>query len=199
MDMPEYDTLQKLKRFVLKYTKVLLNQKRESRGLHLVEDDERHEDQRPEQQEVEQLAALAEAMNLEAFDPEQQNEILAFVAGKFQFRPRGAAGGGAGRFPSRPPAAPAARFGQGGGGFRSAGVAPRLPPRNKSDMSCVNCSIKGHMAADCKKPRAEQGQRPCFICQKLGHPARDCPDKKAHIKSVTQAPLSGQPQPAFLG
>ena len=36
MDLPEYDTLQKLRRLVLKYTQVLLSQKRKSTGLHLL-------------------------------------------------------------------------------------------------------------------------------------------------------------------
>ena len=83
---------------------------------------------------------LAEIMNLEQFEPDDQAEICAFMKTRLQnwrpgFAPRG----------------PARRFtgaAQGGGGFRAAGVAPRLPPRDKNDVSCVNCGRKGHMAAD---------------------------------------------------
>ena len=51
--------------------------------------------------------------------------------------------------PGAPPAnrGPAGRFtgaAQGSGGFRAADVAPRLPPRDAKDMSCVNRGKKDH-------------------------------------------------------
>ena len=127
-------------------------------------------------------------MNLEQFEPDDKAEICAFMKTRLQ-----------GRRPGFAPRKPAGRFtgaAQGGGGFRAAGVAPRLPPRDKNDVSCVNCGRKGHMAADCRQPRAEMGKRPCFNCGKTGHLARACPEKKAAIKAITNGDI---PKAAFLG
>ena len=69
-------------------------------------------------------------------------------------------------------------------------------PRDKKDVSCVNCSRKGHMAADCRQPKAEMGKRPCFNCNEPGHLARNCREKMMAIKAVTQGAV---PKAALLG
>lgn len=103
--------------------------------------------------------------------------------------------------PGAPPAnrGPAGRFtgaAQGGGGFRAAGIAPRLPPRDVKDMSCMTCGKKGHMARDCRQPRQEdKSKRPCFVCGKTGHLARDCREKPG-LKMIADADYR---QPVFLG
>ena len=85
LDVPEYDILQKLRHFVLEYTKVLLSQKRKSRGLHLAErqgeDDERQSEQPREEdsEESEHIAGLAEFLNLGALEPQQADKILALL------------------------------------------------------------------------------------------------------------------------
>ena len=131
-------------------------------------------------------ARLAEIMNLEQFEPIDQAKTCAFMKTRFQGLRPGAA---------RRPAGPFTGAAQGGGVIGAAGVAPRLPPRDKNDMSCVNCGRNGHMAADCRQPKVGMGKRTCFNCNKPGHLARNCPEKKAAIKAITNGDI---PKAAFL-
>ena len=80
-------------------------------------------------------------------------------------------------------------------GCRAAGVAPRPPPRNQDDISCVNCGRTGHMVADCRQPKAEQGQRPCFTCRKPRHLARNCPNNPVKAPTATGQDHGAAPQP----
>ena len=54
-----------------------------------------------------------------------------------------------------------------------------MPPRGKQDLSCINCSRKGHTAAECRQPKVEKADRKCFTCRKTGHESRACPEKSA--------------------
>ena len=107
-------------------------------------------------------------------DVDEQVEILAFMK-QSGFRPPTRGQGGPRRFVPRAGApartGPAARFG-----------AP--PPRNRTDITCINCNRKGHTASECKQPRVEVKDRKCFLCNKTGHVARDCPEKKAPMKAI---------------
>ena len=124
-----------------------------------------------------------------------QADMLAFMKGRFNPGARAPTSrappgrGPAGRFTGAP---------QGGGGFRAAGVAPRPPPRNMDDVSCVSCGRKGHMAAEGRQPRATQGQPPCFNCNKPGHLARNCPNKSPAVKTVQHGPAPSTPAAFFL-
>ena len=68
-------------------------------------------------------------------------------------------------------------------------------PGQQRARKCVNCGKEGHLAADCRGPKRELGQRPCFICGKTGHIARDCKEPKtpgpraAHVAETGQASL----------
>lgn len=42
---------------------------------------------------------------------------------------------------------------------------------NKLNMTCFKCNQKGHLANECKNPKAGVT---CFKCGKIGHMARDC-------------------------
>jgi hypothetical protein len=107
---------------------------------------------------------VASVLNLDAFDMSGRADILAFMRGRFNPRSSGPARAGP------PPAnrGPAGRFrgaAQGGGGFRAAGVAPRLPPRVTKDMSCVNCGKKGPHGSRLSTGaprRQEQTPLPCL-------------------------------------
>ena len=149
-----------------------------------------------EQYNPEFIQQVAEVLNLEAFDQSDRADILAFMRNRFNSCAPVPGRGGP------PPAncGPAGRFtgaAQGGGVFRSAGVAPRLPPRDVKDMLCVNCGMKGHMARDCRQPRQEdKSKRPCLACRKVGHLVRDCPDKPKALKMLENGEFR---QPVFLG
>ena len=168
VDLDEYGSLTALKRFMLKYVKVLQNLMRKL-GVHLVDDGgDRGSggdgsvagDGGDGTADDDFEARLAEIMNLEQLEPGGQAEICAFTKTRFQGRRPRAVRGPAGSFTGTA---------QGCGGFRAAGVALRPPPRHKNDVSCVNYGRKGYMAADCRQPKAEMGKRPCFNCNKPGH------------------------------
>ncbi len=41
--------------------------------------------------------------------------------------------------------------------------------RSQANMTCFNCNDRGHISAECPKPRS-QGE--CFICGQMGHKKR---------------------------
>ena len=54
-------------------------------------------------------------------------------------------------------------------------TAPKTSPKTKT---CYNCGEKGHVSAQCPKPRAApNAHMTCFKCGKKGHHKRDCPEK----------------------
>lgn len=198
LDHSDFDTAVKLRRFVQKYVKVLQSQKKRPMAMHLLERELASEAPSGEVQSVSdsELAAweldnaLGEVMDLQSFDSGDRAEILAFVRKRFQQGKRDEPNRGqAGRFTGQA---------QGGGGFRAAGVAPRLPPRSKADMSCVNCGQKGNMASECSQPKADMGKRPCFTCGGTGHLARNCPNPKKQSLKLFDAQATPV-KTAFLG
>ena len=156
----------KLDQFVLNYSKFLLTRKRprpahvvahvpQEASSHLADKPGRRETHKDEydQEFVQQVASV---FNLDAFDTSGRADILAFMCNRLN--PRAPVPGRGGP----PPAyrGPAGRFtgaAQVGGGFRPAGVDPRLPPRDVKDMSFVSCGKKGHMARDL--PAAAPGRQ----------------------------------------
>ena len=71
-------------------------------------------------------------------------------------------------------------------------LPPRaMLPRGRADMSCVNCTRKGHAASECRQPKRKNHKRWCFTGNKAGHEARNCPDKPAvgarPIKAIEDA------------
>ena len=67
----------------------------------------------------------------------------------------------------------------GGRGAPGAAGGREVPPRGRSDMTCVNCGHKGHAASECRQPKRERAERPCFRCENPGHEAKDCKQPKA--------------------
>ncbi|XP_036345836.1 uncharacterized protein LOC118755096 [Rhagoletis pomonella] len=47
---------------------------------------------------------------------------------------------------------------------------------NQREVRCYNCNIKGHIAADCRKPKREFGA--CYVCGSKEHRAAVCSNKK---------------------
>ena len=177
----EYKTFDALKRFIYKYVRTLRGLKRAGpRAAHLLDEGPPPlEVEEPDRDEEELMARL-----LATDDVEEQVEILAFMK-QSGFRPPTRGQGGPRRFVPRAGApartGPAARFG-----------AP--PPRNRTDITCINCNRKGHTASECKQPRVEVKDRKCFLCNKTGHVARDCPDKnKAPLKAIEDAGTRQRP------
>ena len=116
-------------------------------------------------------------------DVEERVEILAVMARR-GFRPATRGQGGARKFVPRTP-----------GG--RVGATAYMPPRGRSDLSCINCGKKGdHATKDCPEKQRDKGRRPCFNCGKEGHLAKDCPDKaRRPIKALMDAPAAASPVP----
>ena len=72
------------------------------------------------------------------------------------------------------------------------GAATPPPPRGRQDLHCVNCSEKGHTAAECCKPIVDKDKRPCFICKQVGHVATRCPKKPAGQARIADGDFGGQ-------
>ncbi len=89
-------------------------------------------------------------------DGSTDEEIFAAIKGRRWGPPHAA--------PRTPPGAPRQR---------------QAPPRDRRDVSCVNCGGKGHMASECSKESLPKHKRPCFLCGRPGHLARDCRDRPA--------------------
>ena len=196
MDMPGYETYDAIRKYALKMVKVLQNQKRKPGGINTVTERMGMQpgcgtdfgEQEVEEEEVE-FPSMAEICAFMANDPPAA-EVNAFMKGRFVRKgPAGGSRGAGGRFqPGN------------GGGFKpgGAGAGARPPPRGASDMSCVNCGIKGHMAAECRKPKADRKDQPCFTCGKTGHQSRMCPMKgQVPIKTVEDA--KNARDPVFCG
>ena len=180
LDDPDFDSFTKVKKWALKYGKVLLSTKaRKKRGpLNMVDLDklvsEQGSQQGLESEEdddedwVTQQAELLSNMRENGVNQETQVAVLAIMRGRFQKKP-----GGGGNFRN------GQRTGGGGGGQRpdKPGARPGAPPRGVQDLSCVNCGEKGHIAGNCPNPPCKPEDRPCFRCKKKGHRSFECPDK----------------------
>ncbi|XP_032308647.1 ATP-dependent RNA helicase glh-4-like [Drosophila ananassae] len=46
----------------------------------------------------------------------------------------------------------------------------------KQKLRCYNCNCGGHMAANCRKPKREEGA--CYGCGKMDHKVADCTENK---------------------
>ena len=95
LDMEEYDSLRKLKKFVLKYAKFLLSRNK-PRATHLVEHESQeassHLAEEPgrgethEEYDPEFIQQVAEVLNLDAFCQSGRADILAFMRNRFEPR-----------------------------------------------------------------------------------------------------------------
>ena len=201
MDLTRYSDFEELKRFTDMYS--LDRQRRgqrsaalrfvESYGGQVASDDEPDEKAKDEGEDFIYPA-------LDGLDVEQQLEVFAFMNAQ-GFTPAGRGAGG--RFQRR----------LGGRGQPSGGPARDMPPRGRADMTCVNCSRKGHAASKCRQPRREKSDLLCFTCNEPGHEARASPSKPVvparpvkaieesiaprravSISVVTEKPRTQQPQ-----
>ncbi len=65
----------------------------------------------------------------------------------------------------------------------------RLPGDARGrEQKCVNCGKAGHMAAQCRLPKREPGERPCFGCGEVGHVSANCPKRSRPLKVLTTSP-----------
>ena len=179
MDDDAYDTYPKLKRFVLKYVKVLRSLRRgTAKPARVVEvdgastgnsgynssdrgTDEGDQDNGDDDEDRLETLLYEQLMTTE--DVDRKIEILAIMKRKgFQPPTRGQGNR------QRPPRA----------GPRNGIPGERaIPPRDRRDVICANCSRKGHTASECRQPKVDKANRKCFICDKTGHEARNCPEK----------------------
>ena len=146
LELPELASFNGLKRFTLKYVKVLQNLRGKGPGrpAHLVEQDSQ---EGPPQSYLEAALAPPSLPETEDFDlsalgglePQLRIEVVAVMAKQgFRFqRPQGAGG----RHQPRSPA-PKFRFGD------QPGRSAVPPPRGRGDISCANCGRKGHAASE---------------------------------------------------
>ena len=159
LELPELSSFAGLKRFTLKYVKVLQNLKPKGPGrlAHLVEQDYQESSQQsfleaamapppPAQLEVDDFDLSA----LDDLEPQQRIEVLAVMAKQgFRFkRPQGSGGR------QQPRAPPQFRFGD------QAGRSAVPPPRGRGDISCANCGRKGNAESECRQPEVELADRP---------------------------------------
>ena len=64
-------------------------------------------------------------------------------------------------------------------------AATYLPPKGRSDFSCINCGKKGdHRTQDCPLAQQDKSKRPCFNCGKPGCIAKTCPQKRTERRPV---------------
>ena len=140
MELPEYNTYEKLYKFILKYVKVIRNLKRAGhRPAHLVA--EANPEQMPgliTEPVHEEMHALMDRLLAaqDDGDVDEQIEVLA-VMKRRNFQPPTRGQGG------QRQRAPLQRFAP-----RTVGTAGgrEPPPRSRVDMTCVNCGRKGHGA-----------------------------------------------------
>ena len=151
MELPEYYTFAKLKAFAVKYVKVMLAVSAHwKKSTYLVE----HRQAEPEEGEQYE-DELEDYEGVENLEVDQRIEVLAFMRAR-GFQPSGRAA--TRRFQWAP----------GGRGQASAvpragvGAAREVPPRGRTDITCMNCGRKGHAAGECRQPRKEKHERPCF-------------------------------------
>ena len=183
LQMKLYPTFDSLKTFVREYTIIITHQAAMKKAPPVYGID--HEGAPPGEDD---------GYDEDGYDREEceelPDEVLAFMDSRGIPRPS------AGRRPFTPK--PGARR-WGNGPPRRDGPAPRrdgAPSPGGREMSCVNCGVKGHMAASCTRPKVEMGKRPCFICNKPGHLARNCPTKPAGglpVRAITDGPLVDAP------
>ena len=138
-EQPEYNSFMALKKYVLKYVKNLKSIKATLKPVHAVTQPPGLEVPAPpeaamtEEDEAECERLMDRLIATE--DPAERAEICAVM------RTRGF------RAPTR---------GQGGPRQRNGPSAPRyMPSRDRNDMTCVNCSGKGHTAPNCPNPQVE--------------------------------------------
>uniref|UniRef100_A0A0K8USA0 Gag polyprotein n=1 Tax=Bactrocera latifrons TaxID=174628 RepID=A0A0K8USA0_BACLA len=57
------------------------------------------------------------------------------------------------------------------------GRKPIAPAQSQiQERRCYNCSSRGHLAAECRKPKREMGT--CYGCGSRNHQIATCPEKK---------------------
>jgi hypothetical protein len=163
MDNPEFDSFVKIKKWAVKYCKVLKEKTKKRTGaVQVVDQDggsstgasENGEDIEDEWETQE--AQIKATMVENGADAATQDLVLAVMRGRFQQK----------RFAGRPGIQRGPR-----------GERPGPPPRGVQDMSCANCGKKGHTAAVCRGPKLDAKDRPCFGCGEPGHKSADCPKK----------------------
>ncbi|CAD7001542.1 unnamed protein product [Ceratitis capitata] len=52
------------------------------------------------------------------------------------------------------------------------------------ETRCYNCNSRGHLAAECKKPKRERGA--CYACGSMNHRVFECPDRKKSVQLVDE-------------
>ena len=188
-ELPEYKTYNNLKKFILKYVKVLKSIKvatarpvhavghatSEQQEIAYVEPPQAMEMSEEDKVEMDRLHQQLMASD----DPAEQVEILAVMKNR-GFRQPGRGQGGPRQGPGNK-----TRFGQ-----------SYMPPRGRQDITCVNCGKKGHAAPECPSPAVDKKDRPCFRCGEKGHESRNCPKKPAARPGAASAKLVEAREPA---
>ena len=66
--------------------------------------------------------------------------------------------------------------------------------KDKESVTCFNCSAKGHLSSECRKPRKSDG--PCFKCGSNEHKLADCPKLRLRTPDMrTQTSSAAVAQP----